>query len=123
MTRDRILACWDLVGRLAFLVVLCFCAEMLVYVVQMFVALAVGEENFGSTGIIASIWRWLAWAPATIYAAAVLICLPLPRIRRDTRWSAGGHMRVPPHRTWTSPALRSPPLPQHGGARAVIPPG
>lgn len=96
MTRDRILACWDLVGRLAFLVVLCFCAEMLVYVVQMFVALAVGEENFGSTGIIASIWRWLAWAPATIYAAAVLICLPLPRIRRDTRWSAGGHMRVPP---------------------------
>ncbi|AEG45552.1 hypothetical protein [Isoptericola variabilis] len=96
MTREQISRRWDLVGRLVFVAAMCFCVEMLVYVVQMFVALAM-QENFGSTGVVATVWRWLAWGPALVYASAVLISLPLPRWRgRETRWSAGGRRRVPP---------------------------
>lgn len=97
MSRELIGRRWDLVGRLAFLVVLCFAAEMLVYVVQVVVGGIAGPERFGSTGAVATLWRWLAWGPALVYLAAVLVSLPLPRVRgRDTRWSAGGRMRIPP---------------------------
>lgn len=97
MTQEPLGRRWDLVGRLALLVALCFAAEMLVYVVQVVVAGIAGPERFGSTGAVATVWRWLAWGPALLYLAAVLVSLPLPRVPgRDTRWSAGGRVRVPP---------------------------
>jgi MFS family permease len=96
MTPEQVSRRWDLVGTLLFVLALCFCAEMLVYVVQIVAAQAMQEE-FGSTGIVATAWRWLAWVPALVYTGAVLISLPLPRLGgRDTRWSKDGRMRIPP---------------------------
>jgi MFS family permease len=96
MTPEQVSRRWDLVGTLLFVLALCFCAEMLVYVVQIVAAQAM-QEGFGSTGIVATAWRWLAWAPALLYTGAVLISLPLPRLTdRDTRWSRDGRVRIPP---------------------------
>jgi len=96
MTREVISRRWDLVGRLAFVVAMCFCAQMVIFLVQALIALAMGD-GFGSTGPVATAWRWLAWAPALIFLAAVLVSFPLPRwTGRETRWSAHGTMRMPP---------------------------
>ncbi|MCK0117275.1 hypothetical protein BCE75_101382 [Isoptericola sp. CG 20/1183] len=95
MTLEKMLDRWDVVGRLTFVMAMCFCAEMFWVVVQMFVALAMGD-NFGSLGLLATAFRWLSWVPASIYAAAIFLSIRLPRVRRDTSWSADGHLRIPP---------------------------
>ena len=95
MTRRQISDRWDMVGKLAFVVAMCSCAEMLIFVIQGLIGLAIG--GFGSTGVVGVAWRSLAWLPVVIFAAAVVLSIPLPRWPgRETRWSGNGKVRMPP---------------------------
>ncbi|WP_166851396.1 hypothetical protein [Isoptericola sp. BMS4] len=97
MTFESVSRAWKRVGKLMFIVALCFCAEMLIYVVQMFVVLGIGRENYGSFGPFATAWRWLAWGPVLVYVAAVVLCFPLPRLRRrDMQRLPSDRSQVPP---------------------------
>lgn len=85
----------SLLDRLFFVLALCICAELLIGgAVNIAVQGLAGPIN-GDNAVFL-VWRALAWIPALLYVAMVIVSLPLPRSKgRAARAESSRHLRLP----------------------------
>lgn len=85
----------SLLDRLFFVLALCICAQLLIGGAVNIVVQGLAGPISGDH-VVFEVWRALAWIPALLYVAMVVIAVPLPRSTgRASRTSSPGRMRLP----------------------------